>query len=380
MKTNKIHWKVFGLILVASVFMFQSCSEAPVNPKNVKQLDTKSLLKSTPQVSLADFVLKTGNIITKKFFPPYIHAAELYYELPTTLVIDIRSKEEYKQGHIDGSYNVPRDQILKFLETKVHPEAYKKIVIVDKYGPVGIYAATLLRFYGYDNAYGLKFGIGAWNRKFANNIEKYLSNKYASKLDTVNTPKPQAGVLPITAKQPYKKILKSQVEKCLALPDSQIFVNVDDVFGNSDKYFKIAYWSEPKYNNGHIPGSIRYNTRSDLSVDKELNTLPVDKKIVVYCNTGHHAIATVAYLKLLGYDARSIMYGANSFMNQKFATDFPGSGITDVSLITAELPLVTGEKRSNKKQIKATASAVKVAAPVIPVHKKKKQAAAGGCE
>ncbi|HCJ57468.1 MAG TPA: sulfurtransferase, partial [Clostridiaceae bacterium] len=41
----------------------------------------------------------------------------------------------------------------------------------------------------------------------------------------------------------------------------------------------------------------------------QFNTLPKDKKIIVYCYTGQTAGQTVAALRLLGYDAVSLNAG-----------------------------------------------------------------------
>ena len=369
----------FPLFFLLSVLFLAGCGnheeQAPI-----KDLSVDSFLQKDNALSLAEFVYKSGDFITQKKFPPYVHAEDVFYNKTNYLLIDIRTKDEYVSGHIDGAYNVSRDSIFNFLKTKVNPLSYKKIIIIDDKGPLAIYVATLLHFYGYDNAYGLKFGMGAWNKEFNGVIAKYLSNKYASQLDTTNPPKPKPGILPLFPKKPFTQLLDEQVEKNISLPDSNIFISPDAVFANPDNYFIVAYWSEAKFNKGHIPGSIRYNTRSDLSYANDLKTLPIDKKIVVYCNTGHHAIATVAYLRLLGYDAVSIMYGANSFMNQYFAKYFASAGITDVNSLSAGFPVLKGEKRTDKKAVKVAVSNNTAAPAPAPVVHRKKKAAAGGCE
>ena len=46
-------------------------------------------------------------------------------------------------------------------------------------------------------------------------------------------------------------------------------------------------------------------------------SLPNEKIIVVYSNDAHSSAYLAAYLKLLGYDAKTLKYGASSFMNTK---------------------------------------------------------------
>ena len=46
-------------------------------------------------------------------------------------------------------------------------------------------------------------------------------------------------------------------------------------------------------------------------------SIPSDKTVVVYCGTGHNSGFATAYLRLFGYDARTLRYGNNSFMYDK---------------------------------------------------------------
>jgi len=48
-----------------------------------------------------------------------------------------------------------------------------------------------------------------------------------------------------------------------------------------------------------------------------MSTIPTDQSVVVYCGTGHNSQFAVAYLRLFGYDAKSMNYGNNGFMHQK---------------------------------------------------------------
>ena len=52
----------------------------------------------------------------------------------------------------------------------------------------------------------------------------------------------------------------------------------------------------------------------DLALTAYLKTLPTDKTIVVYCYTGQNSASIAAYLRLMGYDAKSLKFGANSMI------------------------------------------------------------------
>ena len=331
-------------ISLLSIFILGSCNRNQPCKNSVAVTDT-SLAESN--ITLSDFMFKSGNIITDKKFPPLVHSIEIFQHKNQFLLIDIRDSAEYVSGHIEGAYNISRNKILDFFKNEVNPAGYEKIAIIDDNGPLAVYVATLLRFSGYNNTYGLKFGMGAWNGKFTKNISKYLSNKYANRIDTNVVYRRQPGNLPNFNTDNIVELLGERLDLLLADTITNIYISADELFANLNDYFILAYWSKEKYEQGHISGSFQYDIRSELSLDIALNTLPTDKKIVVYCNTGHHAIAIVAYLKLLGYDAVSMMYGINSFMNIAFQKTAPGAAITDASVLSRDFPILEGEDRTS---------------------------------
>ncbi len=368
--------KYFSILFITA-FILGSCAKHKPCSKSVASSD--STFKGQ-EISMAEFLYRTGDIIDTKQCPFLVHAQDILYNKQDFLLIDIRDSAEYVKGHIDGAYNVQRQNLLTFLNDSVNPAAYKKIAIIDDNGPLSEYIATLLRFDGYDNVYALKFGIATWNSKFVGNINKYLSNKYGNKLDNTPVEKPPHGQIPDISSDNILQLLDSRVAELIAEPTENIFISPDKIFANPDKYFTLAYWSEEKYSHAHIPGSVRYQTRYDLRYDRDLNTLPTDKKIVVYCNTGHHAIALVAYLRLLGYDASSFMYGANSFMNGKLREFAPGAAILDGKILCQDYPLLTGTERTSKKTASTTATANTPPPTPVVVPQKHTEGSVGGCE
>ncbi|MFN4111364.1 MAG: rhodanese-like domain-containing protein, partial [Ignavibacteria bacterium] len=68
--------------------------------------------------------------------------------------------------------------------------------------------------------------------------------------------------------------------------------------------------------NGHPPTTVRYQPYEDLKSTTYLQTLPVNKPIAVYEDTGEISAYVVAYLKVLGYDVYSINLGANGMFGE----------------------------------------------------------------
>jgi len=66
-------------------------------------------------------------------------------------------------------------------------------------------------------------------------------------------------------------------------------------------------------NPGHITTSVYYQDNdfaaSDLRSTAFLQTIPNNKEIVVYSRIAHSSAFITAYLRLLGYNARSLLFG-----------------------------------------------------------------------
>jgi len=87
------------------------------------------------------------------------------------------------------------------------------------------------------------------------------------------------------------------------------------VFGNLEGYYIVNYWPAAQYDDpGHIPGAVQYTPKETLKLDVDLKTLPTDMPIAVYCYTGQTSAFITAYLRVLGYDAKSILYGTNGMI------------------------------------------------------------------
>ena len=66
---------------------------------------------------------------------------------------------------------------------------------------------------------------------------------------------------------------------------------------------------------GHIDGAMQYTPKVDLASTTFLLTLPTNMPVVVYCYSGQHSANMAAYLRVLGYDALSLTFGANGMIH-----------------------------------------------------------------
>ena len=59
---------------------------------------------------------------------------------------------------------------------------------------------------------------------------------------------------------------------------------------------------------------MQYTPKQSMAYGVDLTTLPTDKTLAVYCWTGQTSAFLTAYLRILGYDAKSLLFGANGMI------------------------------------------------------------------
>jgi rhodanese-related sulfurtransferase len=166
----------------------------------------------------------------------------------------------------------------------------------------------------------MRWGMSTWNNKFAREgWLKGISGKFESNLETKANEKPPAIGMPElkTGKTTGEEIGAARFRKLFEEGAGNIVISADTVFSNPQKYFIINLERKDKYDDGHIPGAVRYKPEGTLGFIEEMSTIPAGKPVVVYCGTGHNSGFATAYLRLFGYDARTLRFGNNSFMHDK---------------------------------------------------------------
>jgi rhodanese-related sulfurtransferase len=131
--------------------------------------------------------------------------------------------------------------------------------------------------------------------------------------------KPVATTMPDlgTAKGSGAEIGAARFSKIFKDGTSGIMISADEVFSDPQKYYIINLERKDKYEDGHLPGAVRYKPEATLGFTEEMATIPSDRTVVVYCGTGHNSGFATAFLRLFGYDAKTLKYGNNSFMYEK---------------------------------------------------------------
>ncbi len=311
--------KKYFFFLSIVLFLAVSCSTGTEKVQNTSEATAKV---KTEVDLLLEYLAETGDYVNSRQFPSMIKAETVYKSLDSSChVIDIRIAEQYTVGHIKGSVNVLFSDLPSYMQTKIKPYEYDKIVIACDHGQRSSYATLLLRLMGYGNVYSLRWGMSAWNPDLGGDRpwSDIISSDYSNKLETTDNLPAQPGAYPSpeTGKTSGEEIFKDRIAKIFSPEAGSFTISADEVFETPDSFYIINYERKDKYEFGHVPGAVRYKPGGTLGIEAELKTIPADRDVVVYCATGHNSAFVAAYLRLLGYNAHSMRYGNNSFMHDK---------------------------------------------------------------
>jgi len=344
MKINNIFFLLFCTLL----FSCNSANKTETTQTNISEYEV-----------LVAYLEQHGDYINSPLVPSLIEASDVYKNLENNiLVIDIRDKDSFNAGHIKGAKNVLPDSLLSFFDHVIEPNSYDTIVFVCDIGVRSSFVTGIFRLLGYNNVYSLKSGMCSWHKQYADVLWlKALSSHMESELEVASNNKPEKKYQPIlnTGKLKPYDILRKRVEDILSTPLKNFFISIEDFEKNPEKYFVVKYWSE-KYNTlPQLKGAYQFTPRQALNSKNDLYVLPIDKPLLIYCNMGMHSSFVVAFLRILGYDAYSLKYGANGFMYNIMKENMPENTFTLQSV--NNFPLETSLEIP---QIEQTGEAIKV--------------------
>ncbi len=298
------------LLIIPTLFVYTGCSkdEDPVTPE----------VKINEAQVLAEYLEANGDFLNNApAITPAQDVSDMMLATPDKIhIIDIRSQTDYEtKGHISGAVRVDLKNIVTYMKGLANAASYSKIVVACYSGQTAGYAVSLLRLLGYSNVSSLKWGMSSWNASCASSWStSSYGNNYTSFV-TTTTAKNAAGELPTltTGKTTGKEILEARVEALLSTGAQfdDIKIAWGTVTGALSNYYIVNYWAATDYAKGHLPGAIQYSPKADFKLAASLKTLPTNKTIVVYCYTGQTSSQAATVLKVLGYDAKTLMFGVN---------------------------------------------------------------------
>jgi rhodanese-related sulfurtransferase len=115
-----------------------------------------------------------------------------------------------------------------------------------------------------------------------------------------------------------------------------LYENLNDGDTSNDPYV-VSVRSVEDYEKGHVPGAV-WASAKEFFTSENLDKLPTDKQIVVYCYTGQTASQIVSVLRMLGYDAYNMSFGFGAWAMNADA----GSKWFDETAAGNDFPFDTG--------------------------------------
>ncbi len=340
---------IFTCLLFVSIIL-GSClkSTDDFNEKEISKEET--FTSKTKAEKLAEVVFKSVNGECGIASPKIISAAALFQNLnDNILVIDIRNAKDFASGHIANAINLKMSELIDYARANgLH--FYDKVIMVCYTGQTASYSAAILQMLGNQNVHILEWGMCGWNKKFNIKWNKGISDKGVDNLVTKEYPKHEISALPDIENRSSsgEDILESRARTLLksSFGKSAITFETAEGLAITKKAYVICCQCDSTYKKGHIVNSVLYNQKKSFDIKTDLLTLPRDKTIVVYSDKSLKSAFITVYLKMLGYKAKTLKYGANCFMNSKLReteAGFNKDKIIDYPYETSKYIEVVGE-------------------------------------
>ena len=290
MKTKKILF--FLLIAVFMIFMIGCDKEEDVNEFELL-LDTIEGTDGGYINNLGAWIKNLGDINLADYF-----------------VLDIRSSADYNNEHLAGAVNSTLGGMFDAVEARGN----KPVLVVCYSGQTAAYAHVLLNLKDIE-AYSLKWGMSIFSQahdKWTANCSNALAND-ANWTMTASAALPNYDYPTLnTGEDKGANILDERIDEAIAKGLSLIVGT--DVAANYNSYEVFNYWAQADYDHyGHIKDAYQL-TPSTLKSAENLHAINPDETNVIYCWTGQTSAAVAAYLTVLGYDVKSLKFGANSMI------------------------------------------------------------------
>jgi len=300
--------KYFMFVLLASAVIFAGCSKDDDD-------GTPTTPTTTTYDLLADYMVN-HDMDVDKVISEWIAKAEDVATKGTDAyhIIDLRSPETFDAGHIDGAVNSTLGGILEAADG-----ATKPIIVVCYTGQSAGHAVIALRLSGYADAKVLKFGMSGWNsstsEKWVNAVadgDYAVGNANWIVAPGAITPNAEFA-LPVLQSTSTDGAIILAERVAAMLEGGFMAVAKTAVLESPANYFINNYWDlEDVQNHGNIIGAYRIKPFT-LAAGSDKN-LDASSTVVTYCWTGQTSSMMTAYLTVLGYDAKSLAYGANGMI------------------------------------------------------------------
>ncbi len=289
------------LFSIVSMLVFTSCKEDKPDPP-----DPKSAYETLTDY-LAANSLEITDILTNWIIP----ASDINGHETDYYIMDIRGVADYDSCHIAGAHNVAYANVV----TEATNAGGKPIVVACYTGQGAAHAVVALRLSGFPDAKTLKWGMSSWNvknDKWTSSVSDTATGHAGWTTDATTAVAEFSAPDLTTTATDGEGILEERV--AVLLDGGFKGISAIDVLNNYGDYFINNFWAQADVDlYGHIKGAYRISPINLVNFDPS-------KTIVTYCWTGQTSSIITAYLTVLGYDAKSLKFGANGMIHSALQT------------------------------------------------------------
>jgi rhodanese-related sulfurtransferase len=314
------------IVLLVALSLLSACGGGQETTTTTTTTTTPTTTTTVTEVSEFEVIRAAADAYLSSSPAWNISAKDLYMLIndddPSNdpIIVSVRAAADYAKGHVPGAINIPLADLAK-PESLAKLPTNKKIVAYCYTGHTGSQATAILNVLGYDTS-NLKFGMTSWTKDTTVASGRYVEANDCMDYPYETTPNvpTQTYALPTinnTTSNDKSDVLKAAANAYLtssptwniSAKDLYMLINDDDP---SNDPVIVSVRSADAYASGHVPGAINIPL-ADLAKPENLAKLPTNKKIVVYCYTGHTGSQATAILNLLGYDAVNLKFGMTAW-------------------------------------------------------------------
>jgi rhodanese-related sulfurtransferase len=239
----------------------------------------------------------------------------------------VRQNQHYVLGHVPEAKNILYTKLAD-AATDLSGVPKDKLVVVYCYtGHTGGVGATVLGAMGY-NAKNMKYGMCAWTDDATVRATLPFTEAaypgYSDVETTAHDLTTDYGLptLDVSDSSDPAEIIRAACDAYLnkfdgtgvspVMEASALHARNFEDGDTSNDYFVLSARTAAHYAVGHVTGAYNIPWNQVAKVDN-LKKLPRDKKIVVYCYTGHTGAIAATALGILGYDTVNLKHGMMSW-------------------------------------------------------------------
>jgi rhodanese-related sulfurtransferase len=228
-------------------------------------------------------------------------------------IVDVRSREDYCRGHIEGALHLDFSSWARQENLARLPDDRKIIVVCDN-GCKSAQVSAGLRLLGYDAAI-IRTGISGWTRTAMTESTIVALETAALPVQRAEanecTPAPEGVAFGKISVEAFELIAGRLADQFARTPlDGGTAYNIitpeelhHELNNGGSDYFLVDVREDFEFEGiGHIAGAYWLDFGA-AALPENLELLPRDRKIVTICYTGNMAAQLSTVLRLLGYEA-----------------------------------------------------------------------------